>query len=165
MVKEEKLLENENIDFINAVSYVRENLINWYPFSTNSEILEITTNDEIKLTEYLKSKSYNVIRLIAEKEMLSRSDIGKFNYVIIHNIDVINKSEISLEQILEFAKEHQKENGTILISIKNSLGIENLNCSSPNQAQSNEEKNMYLKNDVLNLINQILNLQKMNFIN
>mgnify|MGYP003262235694 FL=1 len=155
MVKEEKLLENENIDFNNEVSYIKENLINWYPFSTNSDILEITTDDEIKLTEYLKSKSYNVIRLIAEKEMLSRSDIGKFNYVIIHNIDVINKSEISLEQILEFAKEHQKENGTILISIKNSLGIENLNCSSPNQAQSNEEKNMYLKNDVLNLINQI----------
>ncbi len=148
-------MENENIDFNNEVSYIKENLINWYPFSTNSDILEITTDDEIKLTEYLKSKSYNVIRLIAEKEMLSRSDIGKFNYVIIHNIDVINKSEISLEQILEFAKEHQKENGTILISIKNSLGIENLNCSSPNQAQSNEEKNMYLKNDVLNLINQI----------
>lgn len=148
-------MENENIDFNNEVSYIKENLINWYPFSTNSEILEITTNAEIKLTEYLKSKTYNVIRLIAEKEMLSRSDIGKFNYVIIHNIDVINKSEISLEQILEFAKEHQKENGTILISIKNSLGIENLNCSFPNQAQSNEEKNMYLKNDVLNLINQI----------
>lgn len=148
-------MENENIDFNNEVSYIKENLINWYPFSTNSDILEITTNAEIKLTEYLKSKTYNVIRLIAEKEMLSRSDIGKFNYVIIHNIDVINKSEISLEQILEFAKEHQKENGTILISIKNSLGIENLNCSSPNQAQSNEEKNMYLKNDVLNLINQI----------
>lgn len=148
-------MENENIDFNNEVSYIKENLINWYPFSTNSDILEITTNAEIKLTEYLKSKTYNVIRLIAEKEMLSRSDIGKFNYVIIHNIDVINKSEITLEQILEFAKEHQKENGTILISIKNSLGVENLNCSFSNQEQSNEEKNMYLKNDVLNLINQI----------
>ena len=110
MVKEEKLLENENIDFNNEVSYIKENLINWYPFSTNSDILEITTNAEIKLTEYLKSKTYNVIRLIAEKEMLRRSDIGKFNYVIIHNIDVINKSEITLEQILEFAKENQKEN-------------------------------------------------------
>lgn len=155
MVKEEKLLENENIDFNNEVSYIKENLINWYPFSTNSDILEITTNAEIKLTEYLKSKTYNVIRLIAEKEMLRRSDIGKFNYVIIHNIDVINKSEITLEQILEFAKEHQKENGTILISIKNSLGVENLNCSLSNQEQSNEEKNMYLKSDVLELIDQI----------
>jgi len=155
MVKEEKLLENENIDFNNEVSYIKENLINWYPFSTNSDILEITTNAEIKLTEYLKSKTYNVIRLIAEKEMLRRSDIGKFNYVIIHNIDVINKSEITLEQILEFAKEHQKENGTILISIKNSLGVENLNCSFSNQEQSNEEKNMYLKSEVLELIDQI----------
>lgn len=148
-------MENENIDFNNEVSYIKENLINWYPFSTNSDILEITTNAEIKLTEYLKSKTYNVIRLIAEKEMLRRSDIGKFNYVIIHNIDVINKSEITLEQILEFAKEHQKENGTILISIKNSLGVENLNCSLSNQEQSNEEKNMYLKSDVLELIDQI----------
>ena len=51
MVKEEKLLENENIDFNNEVSYIKENLINWYPFSTNSDILEITTNAEIKLTE------------------------------------------------------------------------------------------------------------------
>ncbi len=148
-------MENENIDFNNEVSYIKENLINWYPFSTNSDILEITTNAEIKLTEYLKSKTYNVIRLIAEKEMLRRSDIGKFNYVIIHNIDVINKSEITLEQILEFAKEHQKENGTILISIKNSLGVENLNCSFSNQEQSNEEKNMYLKSEVLELIDQI----------
>ena len=53
-------MENENIDFNNEVSYIKENLINWYPFSTNSEILEITTNAEIKLTEYLKSKTYNV---------------------------------------------------------------------------------------------------------
>ncbi len=73
----EKSKVNKELEFI------KENLINWYQFNKESEILEITLDTETKITEYLKENVTHVNKVDIATEL--DENIGKFDYIIIHN--------------------------------------------------------------------------------
>ena len=85
----EKSKVNKELEFI------KENLINWYQFNKESEILEITLDTETKITEYLKENVTHVNKVDIATEL--DENIGKFDYIIIHNFYNINKKNINLE--------------------------------------------------------------------
>ena len=65
------------------LEFIKENLINWYQFNKESEILEITLDTETKITEYLKENVTHVNKVDIATEL--DENIGKFDYIIIHN--------------------------------------------------------------------------------
>ena len=147
----EKSKVNKELEFI------KENLINWYQFNKESEILEITLDTETKITEYLKENVTHVNKVDIATEL--DENIGKFDYIIIHNFYNINKKNINLEKILQYAQSHKKDKGTILISIKNKLGIESMNCIDVEEEQNIENQNIYSKKEIEKILanNQIKN--------
>lgn len=139
------------------LEFIKENLINWYQFNKESEILEITLDTETKITEYLKENVTHVNKVDIATEL--DENIGKFDYIIIHNFYNINRKNINLEKILQYAQSHKKDKGTILISIKNKLGIESMNCIDVEEEQNIENQNIYSKKEIEKILanNQIKN--------
>ena len=147
----------ENLVVNKELEFIKENLINWYDFNKDSEVLEITLDTETKITEYLKENVAHVNKIDIATNL--DENIGKYDYVIIHNFYSVNKKDIALEKILKYAQLHKKDNGTILISIKNKLGIECMNCINVEEEQNIENQNMYSKKEIEKILinNQIKN--------
>ena len=147
----------ENLGVNKELEFIKENLINWYNFNKDSEVLEITLDTETKITEYLKENVTHVNKIDIATNL--DESIGKYDYVIIHNFYSVNKKDINLEKLLQYAKLHKKDNGTMLISIKNKLGIESMNCINVEEEQNIENQNMYSKKEIEKILinNQIKN--------
>ena len=147
----------ENLGVNKELEFIKENLINWYDFNKDSEVLEITLDTETKITEYLKENVAHVNKIDIATNL--DENIGKYDYVIIHNFYSVNKKDIALEKILKYAQLHKKDDGTILISIKNKLGIECMNCINVEEEQNIENQNMYSKKEIEKILinNQIKN--------
>lgn len=120
-----------------ALSEIRENLLNWYPFKENATILEVKANYG-ELTELLCQKAQKVISIEASKK---KADIiekrhhkkenlelivgnfmqielqEKFDYIVI--VDIVE----NLKQVLEQAKKYLKEDGIIILAVNNQFGV------------------------------------------
>ena len=83
---------------------MKENIIKWYPFKPDATILKIE-----KSIEDIEEKQFDYVTLI-----------GTLQYA--HKLfDGVNPEQ----QLIEYAKQHLKEDGKILIAIDNEMGIKN----------------------------------------
>ncbi|MCL2185722.1 MAG: glycosyltransferase [Treponema sp.] len=131
----------------NTFSSVRENILNWYPFKKNCNILEIgagmgsitgllcdkakevtavemnSLRAEVIKTRFSKRRNLKVIS--QNIEYIEKNN--KYDYVIM--IGVLEYSEVffnvkePFKYLLEIAKNNLKENGVILCAIENRFGL------------------------------------------
>ena len=159
--------ENSKIYNIFALSEIRENILNWYEFKDNSSILELNANYG-EITGLLCNKANKVVSIESSKkcaELIKQryskkenlelyagrfENINlneKFDYIII--IDIVE----NLEKAIEYAKEHLKEDGIILLAVNNKFGIKSWSTSieefkithNSNNAISREKLNKLLE--------------------
>ena len=135
------------------------NILNWYPFKPNSNILEIGA-DNFYLTELLLDKAKEVTSLVfldSIKEEYSSNNNHKnlevistdynkliinkkYDYIILIDINkyfktMLPKSNNPFIEILNFCKQHLSEDGKILLATDNRFGIKNF---SGNQSDNEE---------------------------
>ena len=162
---EEYINKDKKIENLLELSNLRENILNWYPFKENSNILEIESNlgeitgvlcknaDRVVLIEYSLERARTIATRYQARENLevitgSINDIileEKFDYVVVTGID---KKRYKLEEILKYAKEHLKEEGTILISLDNKLGLNQLNGIEDVTINQNKENQSKTKTEI-----------------
>ena len=133
-----KIIENDSrLEIILALSDIRENIINWYPFKENSKILEIGA-DMGQITGALCQKASKVVSIEASEEkrkaILKRHE-QKENLIVVSNIEEINEkfdyiTLIGIENITDSPKEILQEirnylttEGKILLATDNRLGM------------------------------------------
>ena len=162
---EEYINKDKKIENLLELSNLRENLLNWYPFKENSNILEIESNlgeitgvlcqngSRIVSIEHSLQKARTIATRYQARENLEViagkiNDIileEKFDYVVVTGID---KKRYKLEEILKYAKEHLKEEGTILISLDNKLGLNQLNGIEDVTINQNKENQSKTKTEI-----------------
>ena len=162
---EEYINKDKKIENLLELSNLRENILNWYPFKENSNILEIESNlgeitgvlcknaDRVVSIEYSLERARTIATRYQARENLevitgSINDIileEKFDYVVVTGID---KKRYKLEEILKYAKEHLKEEGTILISLDNKLGLNQLNGIEDVTINQNKENQSKTKTEI-----------------
>lgn len=147
--KYDKIIEKDTrTQTIFALSEMRENIINWYPFKENSNILEIGSNfgeitgllckrairvvaieKNLKKAECIKKrheKEQNLEVIVGKLEDIKLDE--KFNYVILNGILEFApnyiEAENPFEEILQYAKQMLKPDGKILIATDNKFGIQ-----------------------------------------
>lgn len=129
--------KKSKIKNILALSEIRENFLNWYEFKDKCTILELNANYG-EITGLLCDKAKNVVSIeesnkfagIVEKRHKDRTNLElvvgnienikikeKFDYAVIVGIAQ------SLDRYVQYAKEHLKEDGTIIIGINNKFGV------------------------------------------
>jgi len=96
------------------------NLLEWYPFEENAEVLEIY--NETSILQNLKRK--------VDLKQISIKDLnleGKYDYITLigtyEYAPTIIKNEKPYSTFLKILREHLKPNGKILLAIDNRLGI------------------------------------------
>lgn len=162
---EEYINKDKKIENLLELSNLRENLLNWYPFKENSNILEVESNlgeitgvlcqngSRIVSIEHSLQKARTIATRYQARENLevivgNINDIileEKFDYVVVTGID---KKRYKLEEILKYAKEHLKEEGTILISLDNKLGLNQLNGIEDVTINQNKENQSKTKTEI-----------------
>ncbi len=104
------------------LSQFKKNIISWYPIEKNQTVLEIENDKEI-VTE-LKEKTEKLSSILIN-DILNKKNIEleKYDYVVLIGTfeKLSNKQEII--KILEFSKKVLKENGKILLAMKNKFGM------------------------------------------
>ena len=133
------------IEYPVIMNSIRKNIVNWYDFKENSDILEIGSNCE-EITEYLCSISKSVTTIEFSEEKMIEKNSNKDNLKIIAK----NLEEIKLEEkfdyiimigtleyadsimkdkkdpynsLLQYCVEKLKPDGTLLIAVDNRLGV------------------------------------------
>ena len=106
---------------------IRTNIINWYPFEKESTILEIGNNCE-EITKFLETKCKKVISI----ENIEKEINEEFDYCLINNAE---ERKETFQELLKYANAKMKQTGTILLTIDNKLGLQNLNASIEYQKQ------------------------------
>ena len=160
---------DKRLDVLKALSIIRENIINWYPFKSNTNILELNANFG-EITEELCIKADNVVSIEKSKnkaeaikkrlEEIENLEIivgniknikinQKFDYICINGIE---EQEESLEEYLIFAKKYLKDDGIILFTCNNRFGLETWNCD--NSENIYKKKNMS-KKEIENTMQQL----------
>ena len=162
---EEYINKDKKIENLLELSNLRENILNWYPFKENSNILEIESNlgeitgvlcqngSRIVSIEHSLQKARTIATRYQARENLevivgNINDIileEKFDYVVVTGIE---KKRYKLEEILKYAKEHLKEEGTILISLDNKLGLNQLNGIEDVTINQNKENQSKTKTEI-----------------
>lgn len=99
---------------------LEKNILSWYPFKKDAQILEINTGIE------------------------QIQDIGLYDYILINGIE---EKENGLEEYLVFAKQHLKENGTILFTVDNKFGIQNTK-TNPEYKVDDKNRNLMSKEQI-----------------
>ena len=164
-----KIIENESdIDIILALSEMRNNIINWYPFKEKCSILEIGA-DYGQITGNLCDKADKVVSLETQEEKRSAirkrnrnknnlviiSDFNeiceKFDYITIIGMERVSDKPIEL---LNFVKQYLKDDGIVLFATDNKLGIKYL--STLNKDGEKEtcfiDKKLFTLNELKNQI-------------
>lgn len=144
---------------LQVLDSIRKNIINWYPFRENSNILEIN-GDFGEITEELSEQAQKLITIEKSKQKAETiktrlneknnvtiivgkiKDIDlniieeniKFDYVLINGVE--EKEEL-LEDYLEFIKKYIKEDGIILFTADNKFGLKtyNINFEEPEEGK------------------------------
>lgn len=169
---EEYMNKDQKVENLLELSNLRENILNWYPFKENSRILEIEGNlgeitgvlcqnaSRIVSIEYSLQKARTIATRYKEKENLEviAGDIKdiileeKFDYVVIIGID---EKRYKIEEILKYAKEHLNKEGTILISLNNKLGLDQLNGIKDIKENQNNEDKYKTKKEIEKILNKL----------
>ncbi|MEG0872455.1 MAG: methyltransferase [Clostridia bacterium] len=151
---EEVLKKDKRASVYKALSNISENIVRWYEFSDNSNVLEIgaglgeitgalcdmnnkvtsivfSKEDATAISNRWKSKT-NLEIICGELKNINLDK--KYEYITLFNVlenanKIIEDDSIknidAVKKILEFAKENLKENGKILIATNNKFGIKN----------------------------------------
>ncbi len=165
------LFEDSRLEIVLALSEIRKNIINWYPFKEGSDVLEIGGNlgeitgelcercNRVITIEENKKKAEAIAKRHKNKENLeiiagNLSNIKikeEFDYIIL--IGYLEKVE-KIEETLKILKGYLKNSGKILVAIDNSLGLKYF--SRTNLLGENITKivgrNLYKREELLNKI-------------
>ena len=141
---QEIIKNEERVEVIQALSDLRKNIISWYPFKENCTILQLNSNFG-EITSELCEKANKVVSIESSKlksqALMKRcktyenleiivgniEDIkfeNKFDYIIM--LGTLEKKQEEYEKILEKVKSLLSENGTILLTFDNKLGLKYL---------------------------------------
>lgn len=103
------------------LSQFKKNIISWYPIEKGQSVLEIGNDDEI--VKELKEKTEKNSSISVEDILNQKNNNEKYDYVVLIGIfeKLSNKQEII--KVLEFSKKALKENGKILLAMKNKFGM------------------------------------------
>ena len=151
-----EIIENDNrIEIFLALSKLRENIINWYPFKKDCTILEIGANYG-EITEALCNNAKEVVSyevLEQKKDALKKRHNKIKNLEIVNNIESLNKQfdyitligveEITdnLEELLLEIKKYLKPDGIILLATNNKTALKHM-ISAENNEKDNKTYNI-----------------------
>lgn len=120
-----------------ALSEIRENILNWYPFKPNATILELNAHYG-EITGLLCRKAEKVVAIesskkyatIIEKRHQDKDNlelvIGNFSHILLEktfDYIVMIGLEGKLKEAIEYAKKYLKEDGRILLAVNNQFGV------------------------------------------
>lgn len=101
---------------------LRENILNWYPFQTSSDVLEIGDSGISKMLMKHCNKVISITQNLRETVISE-----KFDYIvmigIIGKIEEIYGEKIELKELMLFLEKFLKENGKFLIAVDNKFGL------------------------------------------
>lgn len=150
--EKETLLNNNKWPILYHLSDIRENVIDWYTFKKDAEVLEIGSGcGSITGVLSKKSKTVTCIELSERRSMINayrhkncnnvtiklgnfqdiEPDLGKYDYITL--IGVLEYSKLYIKsdkpylEMLLIAKKHLKKDGKLIIAIENKMGIKYLN--------------------------------------
>lgn len=152
------LKKDKRTNIFNIFSEMRGNIIKWYPFKENGELLEIGANygevtqglvkklKEVTAIEFSKTKvsciqkrlkDYNNLKIILTTKLNNCELEKKYDYItIIGTAEYAEKLGFeNLEDMLNWAKRYLKEDGTILLAIDNKFGVKYLAGSTRNKEE------------------------------
>lgn len=137
--KENKIEQkDDSIEDENQIK-IEQNLLNWYKFKEEASFLQIGSELE-GITQLLQDKASKLVT-IEKQEKLEE----KFDYVILYN-----------PNLLQYAQEYVKEDGTILLATNNRFAISYLAGGSYNgeiyKTLENEKSNLYSKQEIIDLL-------------
>ena len=178
-ILKEKECEDENhIKEMVALSKIKENILSWYPFKENSNILEIGAN----LGEITGVLCQNANRVVSIESSLQKAKAIETRYKEYENLEVIagdinditleetfdyivimgiEEKEYDIEILLTYAKKHIQLDGTIFISLNNILGLNQLNGLEDVDGDPNKENKFITKKEIENILNNMeLNIYK-----
>ena len=131
------------------------NILKWYPFKENAEVLEIYNDESMlkKLNKKIRVKQTSIKELKLEGQYDYITLIGTYEYAT-----TIIKGNRQYVEFLKQLKKHLKTKGTILLAIDNRLGIQYMAGGKSkhyshifNGIQSkirNKEPNLLLKKEI-----------------
>lgn len=191
-IKISEILSYEKLNYFNEF---RKNILSWYDFKKDSNILEIGANlgditlmlselnfSSITAIEFCEIKVEIIKERLKKSNLNNGTDFENINVVNLNNIDIKEKYDyisligierfiddmyeenISVEakfkKIINFAKDHLNENGTILVSFDNYLGIKNFSYFDENGRTKIENISsnidpIFTQKNVLKLIKEI----------
>lgn len=156
---------------------IRENIINWYDFKSNSNILEIGC-DYGQITKFFGKTNLNVVSIEYdfERYQYTKNIVNKFNNIKLYNKNLIDYYEeskdekfdyviitTSMDRISEFVLESEKycafnklleicnnllnENGVILVTLNNKFAIKNFSGATIGEENSYAILEGKVKND------------------
>ncbi len=171
--------QNNEIEIIMALSEIRKNILNWYPFEKNANILEIEPNFG-EITGMLCEKASRVVAIESslekakaiEKRHLNKENLEiivgkieeiklneKFDYIILigilEKLDTIFEGKI--EEYFEYLKPILKENGKIILATDNRLGIKYFSKTDKTgiNVVNNVDKKLYTLEEILGIIKNV----------
>ena len=172
-ILKEKECEDENhIKEMVALSKIKENILSWYPFKENSNILEIGAN----LGEITGVLCQNANRVVSIESSLQKAKAIETRYKEYENLEVIagdinditleetfdyivimgiEEKEYDIEILLTYAKKHIQLDGTIFISLNNILGLNQLNGLEDVDGDPNKENKFITKKEIENILNNM----------
>lgn len=103
------------------LSQFKKNIISWYPIEKGKSVLEIGNDEEI--VKEIKEKTEKYTSISVENILKQKNSNEKYDYIVLIGIfeKLSNKQEII--KVLEVSKEILKENGKILLAMKNKFGM------------------------------------------
>lgn len=152
------LKKDKRTNIVNIFSEMRANIIKWYAFKENGELLEIGANygevtqglvkklKEVTAIEFSKTKvsciqkrlkDYNNLKIILTTKLNNCELEKKYDYItIIGTAEYAQKLGFeNLEDMLKWTKKYLKEDGTILLAIDNKFGVKYLAGSTRNKEE------------------------------
>lgn len=180
LLEKKSLYDYDNLSFEEFYHFspFRHNLLSWYTFKKESNILEIG-GECGALTSFLTTVSPNVTTIvknkfeakIIDKRIVNSTDLNiivgeyteileklekKFDYIIISNIELIEKIKVVLKTSMKLLN----YNGKILLAFNNTFGLQNLAGSKiPGYEypfeQFENDKFSYSKTELDNLMSQM----------
>lgn len=161
--------QDDRLDVILALSKLRKNIVNWYPFGNECSILEIGANFG-EITGALCQKAKRVISLeqnTKKKDVIEKRHKKFSNLEVVDSLDDINekfdyitligleKSNLELHELLGKLKEYLKPHGKILLATNNKLSIDNMSkLNSQNETIEDMTKKQYSLSELEKKIRQ-----------
>lgn len=165
---EEIINKDNRLEIILALSNIKSNIVNWYPFKTNSKILELNANFgeitqslcenselQIIVTENSLKKAEAISKRLENKKNLEII-VGdfeeikfneKFNYILAIGV------KDDFKKIIEFSNKYLEKDGVLLYAIDNEIGIKKINEIS-NIDQIETKKYRISKNKIIEILKE-----------